>query len=109
MSSDIVRLEFVPIINIRGKGQANVSKIPTNSNVLFDNDVNNDKQKKQFKNCANETPPKKVCLSRVNINSIRNNSDGLLKFTYGLVTNLSPTIHHFADDTNLFCLSNLLF
>ena len=62
MSSDIVRLEFVPIINIRGKGQANVSKIPTNSNVLFDNDVNNDKQKNNLKTAQMKRPLKKfVC------------------------------------------------
>ena len=29
--------------------------------------------------------PKKVCLSHININSIRNKLDSLIEFTYGLV------------------------
>ena len=33
--------------------------------------------------------PKKVCLSHININSIRNKLDSLFKFTYGLVNFLA--------------------
>ena len=66
------------------KSQASVSKIPTNSNLPFINDVNDDNQtntlkKKQIKH------PKNVCLTHINIYSIRNKLDSLFEFTYGLV------------------------
>ena len=50
----------------------------------FDNDANDDKQTSILKN-ARLQHPKKVCLSRININSIRNKLDSLFEFTYGLV------------------------
>ena len=50
----------------------------------FDNDANDDKQTNIFKN-ARLKHPKKFCLSRININSIRNKLDNLFEFTYGLV------------------------
>ena len=50
----------------------------------FDNDTNDDKQTNILKN-ARLKHPKKVCLSHININSIRNKLDSLFEFTYGLV------------------------
>ena len=49
----------------------------------FDNDTNDDKQTNILKN-ARLKHPKKVCLSHININSIRNKLDSLFEFTYGL-------------------------
>ena len=66
------------------KPQTNVSKIPVSSNLPFDNDTNDDKQTNILKN-ARLKHPKKVCLSHININSIRNKLDSLFEFTYGLV------------------------
>ena len=66
------------------KSQTNVSKIPISSNLPFDNDTNDDKQTNILKN-ARLKHPKKVCLSHININSIRNKLDSLFEFTYGLV------------------------
>ena len=50
----------------------------------FNNDLNDDKQTSTLKN-ARIKHPKKVCLSHININSIRNKLDSLFEFTYGLV------------------------
>ena len=50
----------------------------------FNNDSNDDKQTNTLKN-ARIKHPKKVCLSHININSIRNKLDSLFEFTYGLV------------------------
>ena len=50
----------------------------------FDNDTNDDKQTNILKN-ARLKHPKKVCLSHININSIRSKLDSLFEFTYGLV------------------------
>ena len=50
----------------------------------FDNDANDGKQRNILKN-ARLKRPKKVCLSHININSIRNKLDSLFEFTYGLV------------------------
>ena len=50
----------------------------------FDNDTDDDKQKNILKN-ARLKHPKKVCLSHININSIRNKLDSLFEFTSGLV------------------------
>ena len=50
----------------------------------FDNDANDDKQTNILKNVRLKHP-KKVCLSNININSIRNKLDSLFEFTYGLV------------------------
>ena len=47
------------------------------------NDTNDDKQTNIFK--ARLKHPKNVCLSHININSIRNKLDSLFEFTYGLV------------------------
>ena len=47
-------------------------------------DSNDDKQTNTLKN-ARLKHPKKVCLSHININSIRNKLGSLLEFTYGLV------------------------
>ena len=66
------------------KSQANVSKFPINSNLSFNNDSNDDKQTNTLKN-ARIKHPQKVCLSPININSIRNKLDSLFEFTYGLV------------------------
>ena len=66
------------------KSQTNVSKIPISSNLPFDNDANDDKQTNILKN-ARLKHPKKVCLSHININSIRNKLDSLFEFSYGLV------------------------
>ena len=52
--------------------------------MSFNNDSNDDKQTNTLKN-ARIKHPKKVCLSHININSIRNKLDSLFKFTYGLV------------------------
>ena len=48
------------------------------------NDSNDDKQTNTLKN-ARIKHTKKVCLSHININSIRNKLDSLFEFTYGLV------------------------
>ena len=61
-----------------------VSKFPINSNLPFNSDSNDDKQTNTLKN-AQIKHPKKVCLSHININSIRNKLDSLFEFTYGLV------------------------
>ena len=66
------------------KSQTNVSKIPISSNLPFDNDANDDKQRNTLKN-ARLQHPQKVCLSHININSIRNKLDSLFGFTYDLV------------------------
>ena len=66
------------------KSQTNVSKIPISSNLLFDNDTNDGNQTNILKN-ARLKHPKKVCLSHIDINSIRNKFDSLFEFTYGLV------------------------
>ena len=50
----------------------------------FDNDTNDDKQTNILKN-ARLKHPQKVCLSHININSIRSKLDSLFEFTYGLV------------------------
>ena len=50
----------------------------------FDNDTNDDKQTNILK-IARSKHPKKVCLSHININSIRSKLDSLFEFTYGLV------------------------
>ena len=50
----------------------------------FDNDANDDKQTNILKNVQLKHP-KKVCLSHINSNSIRNKLDSLFEFTYGLV------------------------
>ena len=50
----------------------------------FDNDTNDDKQINTLKNTRLKHP-KKVCLSHININSIRNKLNSLFEFTYGLV------------------------
>ena len=52
------------------KSQATVSKIPVNSNLPFNNDANDDKQKNTLKNARIKHPPK-ICLSHININSMR--------------------------------------
>ena len=46
---------------------------------------------KQFKNCANKAP-KKVSLSHINVNLIRNKLDGLSEFTCGLVKFLAVSV-----------------
>ena len=66
------------------KSQTNLSIIPISFNLPFDSDANNDKQTNILKS-ARLKHPKKVCLSLININSIRNKFDGLFEFTYGLV------------------------
>ena len=50
----------------------------------FTNNSNDDKQTNTLKN-ARIWHPKKVCLSHININSIRNKLDSLFEFTYGLI------------------------
>ena len=50
----------------------------------FNNDSNDDKQTNTLKN-PRIKHPKKVCLSHININSIRNKLDSLFEFSYGLV------------------------
>ena len=70
------------------KSQTNVSKIPISSNLPFDNDTKDDKQTNILKN-ARLKHPKKVYLSHININSIRNRLDSLFEFTYGLVNFLA--------------------
>ena len=50
----------------------------------FDNDANDDKQTNILKNVRLKHP-KKVCLSNININSIRNKLDSLFEFTYDIV------------------------
>ena len=52
--------------------------------MLFNNDANDDKRTNTLKK-ARLKHPKKVCLSHININSIRNKLDSLFEFTYGLV------------------------
>ena len=93
LSSDTAGHDSVPKINKYPakdntvedvKSQTNVSKIPINSNLLFNNDANDDKRTNTLKK-ARLKHPKKVCLSHININSIRNKLDSLFKFTYGLV------------------------
>ena len=54
----------------------------------FDNDANDDKQTNILKN-ARLKHPKKVCLSHININSIKNKLDSLFEFTYDLVNFLA--------------------
>ena len=66
------------------KSQTNVSKFPINSNLPFNNDSNDDRQTNTLKN-AQIKHPQKVCLSHININSIRNKLDSLFEFTYSLV------------------------
>ena len=66
------------------KSQANVSKIPISSDLPSDKDANDDKQTNILKN-ARLKHRKKVSLSHININSIRNKLDSLFKFTYGFV------------------------
>ena len=56
----------------------------------FDNDTNDDKQTNILKN-ARLKHAKKVCLSHININSIRSKLDSLFEFTYGLVDVLAVT------------------
>ena len=65
------------------KSQTSVSKIPINSNLLFNNDANDDKQtNKHLEKQTNKAPPpKKVCLPHININSIRNILDIVFEFT----------------------------
>ena len=53
------------------KSQKTLIKILINSNLLFDSNANDDKQTNTLKN-ARIKHPKKVCLSHININSIRN-------------------------------------
>ena len=52
--------------------------------MLFNNDANDDKRTNTLKK-ARLKHPKKVCLSHININSIRNKLDSLFEFTYGIV------------------------
>ena len=60
------------------KPQTNVSEILISSDLPFDNDANDDKQTNIFEN-ARLKNPKKVCLLRININSIRNKLDSLFE------------------------------
>ena len=53
------------------KSQANVRKIPINSNLPFNNDANDDKQTNTLKN-AQIKHSQKACLSHININSETN-------------------------------------
>ena len=50
----------------------------------FNNDANDEKQTNTLKNARIKHPPK-VCLSHININSIRSKLDSLFEFTYGIV------------------------
>ena len=54
----------------------------------FNNDASDDKQTNSLKIARIKNPPK-VCLSHININSIRNKLDSLFEFTYGLVNFLA--------------------
>ena len=70
------------------KSQTNVSKFPTNSNLSFNNGLNDDKQTNTLKNVRIKHS-KNVCLSHININSIRNKLDSFFEFIYGLVNFLA--------------------
>ena len=64
--------------------QTNVSNFLINSNLPLNNDANDEKQTNTLKNVRIKHP-QKVCLSHININSIRNKLHSLFEFTYGLV------------------------
>ena len=61
---------------IQVKSLENLSKISINSNLPFNSKMNDDKQTNILKN-AQIKHPAQVCLSHININSIRNKSDSL--------------------------------
>ena len=56
--------------------------------MSFNNDLNDYKQRNTLKN-ARIRHPKKVCLSHIIINSIRNKLDSLFEFTYSVVNFLA--------------------
>ena len=68
--------------------QTNIHKIPISSNLPFNNDANDDKQINTLKN-ARMKHPRKVCLSYINVNYIRNESHSLFECAYGLVNFLA--------------------
>ena len=60
------------------KSETNVSKIPINSKLPFNNDTNDDKQTNTLNIIKH---PKKGFFLHININPIRNKLDNFLEFT----------------------------